>query len=115
MQQSADGRIRAYFALADLTRMRVMRVMAATDHRGCLTQLSEALGLPASKVSKHVQVLVWAGLLNAERSGRRVWLTPRRGDPQIDYIQASLLAAPDSGGQFESDLQRFLRAEVRVD
>lgn len=94
--------------------MRVVRLLAAADQRGCVSQLSEALGVPASKVSKHVQLLVWAGLLTAERSGRRVWLTLRSGDPQIEYIQAALLATPDLGGQFAADLQRLSQAEDKL-
>lgn len=111
MQVSSDPRTRVYHALADPTRMRVMRLLVAAERRGCVSQLTDALGLPATKISKHVQVLVWAGLLTAERAGRRVWLTLRSGDPQIEYVQASLLATPDTGGQFAADLRRFIQAE----
>jgi len=66
--------------------------------------------VPASKLSKHVHVLIWAGMLVPERDGRWVWLSPRRDDPQIEYVQASLLAMPDSKGEFDADLARFQQA-----
>jgi len=72
--------------------------------------LVAATGLPASHLSKHVQVLVWAGLLRAERSGRRVWLTPVSGAPEIEHIYASVLAMPDVSGELEADLLRFVKA-----
>lgn len=114
MRQSMDPRTRAYFALTDLTRLRVARVLAVANRRACLTILVKALELPASMLSKHVQVLVWAGVLRAERVGRNVWLTPAEGDPQLEYLQASLLATPDAGGQFEADFRRFGQAEEEL-
>jgi predicted transcriptional regulator len=92
----------------------VMRLLVAAERRGCVSQLTEALGLPATKISKHVQVLVWAGLLKAERAGRRVWLTLCSGNPQIEYVQSSLLATPDSDGQFAADLRRFIQEESKA-
>jgi predicted ArsR family transcriptional regulator len=94
--------------------MRIVRLLVAVDQRGCVSRLAEALGLSASKVSKHVQVLVWSGMLTAERSGRQVWLTVRTGAPQIEYIKASLLATPDTDGQFALDLRRFTQDEAKV-
>ena len=64
----------------------------------------------------HVSVLAWAGVLEAKREGRRVWLSLRRGDPQIDYLQASVLALPDAAGQFAADRmrsgQRYPRSQL---
>jgi DNA-binding IclR family transcriptional regulator len=90
-----------------------MRLLLTAERRGCVSELTEATGLPASKLSRHVQVLVWTGPLKAERSGRNVWLTPCSGDPQMEYIQASVLAAPDPAGQFQADLGRLAEAEHR--
>ncbi len=111
MQLSSDDRVRAYHALSDPTRLRVMRLLLTAERRRCVSELTEATGLPASKLSRHVQVLVWAGLLKAERSGRNVWLTPCSGDPQIEYIQASVLATADPEGQFQADLGRLAMGE----
>jgi DNA-binding transcriptional ArsR family regulator len=94
--------------------MRVMRLLVAADRRSCLSQLTATLGLPASKLSKHLQVLIWAGLLVPERAGRWVWLSLSHDDPQLEYVQASLLAMPDSDGEFEADLARFIQVGSKV-
>lgn len=107
MQFNKHPVTRAYFALSDFTRIRVVRLLATAARRGCLSDLSAALQVPAPQLSKHVHVLAWAGILGSMRDGRRVWLNIRNGDPQVDYLQASLLALPDSGGQFAVDLARF--------
>lgn len=55
-------------ALSD--RSRVRAVMAVRDHELCLCQIIEVLGLSPATVSKHMNVLYQAGLVQRRKSGK---------------------------------------------
>lgn len=107
MRATSDPRTRVFLALSDLTRLRLVRLLAAADTRGSVGRLAEALDLPPSKVSKHVGILAWAGLIAAHRDGRRVWLTLSSSTPENEYVLSAALAVPDGDGLFAGDLRRF--------
>lgn len=52
-------------ALADPTRWRIVRLVAADAL--CVCELADILGMPQSTVSSHVQVIRKAGLLESEK------------------------------------------------
>ena len=57
-----------FAALADPTRREILTMLAASD---CLvSELAEPFDISLQAVSRHVQVLVRAGLVEQERSGR---------------------------------------------
>jgi len=59
-------------ALANETRIRVLRLLAATGESR-VTELAKAIRLRPNAVSAHLKVLAAAGLVWRRRSGRNVW------------------------------------------
>lgn len=67
----ADHLARTLKALADLTRLRMLSMVAA--HEGgeaCVCELIEPVGLSQGTVSHHLKVLVEAGFLTREQRGK---------------------------------------------
>lgn len=64
---------RAYGALADPTRRRLLKVLRDGDAR--ITDLAEPLPMSFAGVSRHVGVLEAAGLVRREVRGREHWLS----------------------------------------
>lgn len=62
--------VRALKALGDETRIRA--VLALRDHELCVCQIVELLELAPSTVSKHLQILKEAGLVESRKIGRWV-------------------------------------------
>lgn len=84
-----DTATKIFNALADETRLRIMALLI---HGGelCVCDLTEALGLPQSTVSRHVSRLKNAGLISSRRQG--VWTYYRLSDDPATLDQ-HLLAA----------------------
>ncbi|BBY78637.1 hypothetical protein MPRF_55360 [Mycolicibacterium parafortuitum] len=66
---------RAYAALADPTRRRLLEALRDGDAR--ITDLAEPLPMSFAGVSRHVAVLEAAGLVQREVRGREHWLSLR--------------------------------------
>lgn len=64
---------RAYAALADPTRRRMLETLRDGDAR--ITDLAEPLPMSFAGVSRHVAVLESAGLVRREVRGREHWLS----------------------------------------
>ncbi|KUG28097.1 arsenical resistance operon repressor [hydrocarbon metagenome] len=75
-------------ALSDPTRLRIMRLL---DHGElCVCDVTAALGLPQSLVSRHLGYLDKTGWASATRKGK--WVYYRLAQPS-DPVQARVLAA----------------------
>lgn len=96
-------------ALADPTRIRIVRLFAETREEACLCELVDSLLEPQYKLSRHVKVLRQAGLLSAEKEGRWVYHRLVAGIPCLDRIHDALTALPDVDGSFARDLENFRR------
>ncbi|MHB1249495.1 MAG: ArsR/SmtB family transcription factor [Polaromonas sp.] len=94
-------------ALADPTRIRVIRLLAETDEEACLCELVDSLLEPQYKMSRHVKVLRQAGLLAAEKDGRWIYHRLVRDVDYLDIAYDLLRALPDSERLFARDLQNF--------
>lgn len=70
-------------ALADENRMRVLMFLRAGEL--CVCQIMEMLGLAPSTVSKHLNILHHAGLLESRKEGRWIYyrLPGRDAPPRI--------------------------------
>jgi ArsR family transcriptional regulator, arsenate/arsenite/antimonite-responsive transcriptional repressor len=66
-----DTRLELLKAVADPTRLAVLDSLAADGAR-CHGDLEVELGVPANRLSFHLKVLRDAGLVRANRQGRRV-------------------------------------------
>ena len=100
-------------ALADATRLRILRVLAATGEESCLRELVDSLGEPKYAVSRHLRVLRQAGLVTAEREGRFVYHRLVSTPAYLAILVELIRAVPDSHGTYRADLTRF-RARIRA-
>lgn len=63
-----------YKALADETRLRLVRLLAQQQSGAafCVSRLASELGVTPSAVSQHLRVLKGLGLVRRERRGQRI-------------------------------------------
>lgn len=94
-------------ALADETRLRIIRLLATTDEETCLCELVDSLQEPAYKLSRHLKILRQAGLLTAQKDGRWVYHRLVSEPPYLDTLYATVRALPDSAQVYQADLARF--------
>lgn len=94
-------------ALADPTRIRILRLLADTGEEACLCELVDSLREPQYKLSRHVKILRHAGLLSAERDGRWVYHRLVRGPRSLDLAHEMLRSLPDGQGNFARDQRNF--------
>src|SRR5512145_172388 len=73
-------------ALADETRLRIIRLLLANQTATCVCELVDALEERQYNISRHLQVLEVAGLLEAEKDGR--WVYYRVAEPQDTFVSA---------------------------
>lgn len=64
-----DKKIEIFKALADETRLRILNLFIRAEKNLCVCELVDALKLPQYHISKHLNILRNAGLLNPERVG----------------------------------------------
>lgn len=100
-------------ALADPTRIRVLRVLATSREEACLCELVDSLLEPQYKLSRHLKVLRQVGLLAAERDGRFVYHQLVVRHAHVKAVYDVIRTLPDSGGTFTADLRRF-RERMRL-
>ena len=96
-------------ALANPTRIRIVRLLAETGEEACLCELVDSLLEPQYKLSRHVKILRQAGLLSAEKDGRWVYHRLVEGISYLDRLYEALKALPDADGGFARDVERFRR------
>lgn len=98
----------AYFqALSDPIRVRIVRMLADSGLEACLCDISESLGEPDYKLSRHVKVLRQSGLLSAEKDGRWVYHKIVKGVPSLAHLYSAIQTLPDSAKVFDSDVKRL--------
>ncbi len=80
-EQDAHDLARAFAALADPVRLRLLSLIAESG-RVCSCDLVEPLGKSQPTVSHHTKALSEAGLIEGEKQGRWVWwsIVPERVD-----------------------------------
>lgn len=94
-------------ALADETRLRIIRLLAATDKEACLCELVDSLQEPAYKLSRHLKILRQAGLLSAQKEGRWVYHRLVSKPPYLKKLYTTVRALPDRDQIYQADLARF--------
>jgi len=96
-------------SLADPTRLRLLNVLMQAGEI-CVCELVQALRLPQYGVSRHLQKLVGAGLVQARRQGK--WIYYRITGSLKLYQRALLRAVAQLGTErkdFGEDLERASR------
>lgn len=94
-------------ALADETRLRIIRLMVVTGDETCLCELVDSLLEPSYKLSRHLKILRQAGLLSSQKEGRWVYHRLVMEPAYLEQLYATVQALPDSKGIYRADLKRF--------
>lgn len=85
----AERLAKAFKALGDPTRVRLLSLIAATpDQEACVCDLVEPVGLSQPTVSHHMKQLVDAGLVEREQRGR--WAFYRVVEPTLTALSDAL-------------------------
>lgn len=63
-------------ALGEPTRLRIMRLLLAAESGACGCELVDSLGIPHYNLTKHLDILINAGLVVSKKEGRWVYYTP---------------------------------------
>ena len=104
-----DDHADVFQCLADPTRLRLLNVLMQAGEI-CVCELVHALRLPQYGVSRHLQKLVGARLLQARRQGK--WIYYRINVRLKPYQRALLRAVAQLGTErkdFDEDLERASR------
>jgi ArsR family transcriptional regulator len=92
-EADADELARAFAALADPVRLRLLSLVA-TSGEVCSCDLVPALGKSQPTVSHHTKILTEAGLIVGDKRGRWVWwsIVPERLQVLRDALAVEQLA-----------------------
>ncbi len=94
-------------ALADETRLRIIRLMVTTGEECCLCELVDSLLEPSYKLSRHLKILRQAGLLSSQKEGRWVYHRLVMEASYLEPLHATVQALPDLDEVYSADLKRF--------
>lgn len=94
-------------ALADPTRIRIVRLLTKAREEACLCELVDSLLEPQYNLSRHVKVLSQVGLLAAEKDGRFVYHRLVTRPAHLSKLYAMVRTLPDACGVFTDDFRRF--------
>ncbi len=108
-----DNYIEVFKALADRTRLRIMRLLSITDRQVCVCEIMDALGRPQYQVSKHLNILKSARLVEAERKGTWVYYTPLKKGSAFNRQLFKLLREQLPGTEFLEDAEK-LKQRLRL-
>jgi ArsR family transcriptional regulator len=95
-------------ALADSTRLRILRLL--TGGELCVCHIYESLALPQPKVSRHLAYLKRAGLVTDRKDG--LWVHYRLASPEREPLRslwASVLHVLEHAPSTDRDLARLAR------
>jgi len=94
-------------ALADETRLRIIRLMVTTSEEACLCELVDSLQEPSYKLSRHLKILRQAGLLSSQKDERWVYHSLVSKPLYLETLYATIYALPDPDQIYQADLERF--------
>jgi ArsR family transcriptional regulator, arsenate/arsenite/antimonite-responsive transcriptional repressor len=72
-------------ALSDQNRMRVVAALLST-HEICACQIKELLKITGATVSRHLALLIRAGLVDSRKEGRWVYYRLRKDRPNVKSL-----------------------------
>lgn len=105
MSVDVDAALDALKAIAEETRVRILAVI----HQGevTVTDLTEILGQSQPRVSRHLRVLVDAGLIIKHREGSWAFFRPVVDDPRHTLVIAALAAIDRDDPTLRADADRL--------
>lgn len=102
-----DNYVEIFKALADKTRLRIMRLLSIADRQVCVCEIMDALERPQYQVSKHLNILKNAKLVEGERKGTWVYYTPLKKNSAFNRQLFKLLKEQLSGTEFLKDAEKL--------
>lgn len=102
-----DDYVEVFKALGDKTRLRIMRLMSITDRQVCVCEIMDALELPQYQVSKHLNILKNAKLVEGDRKGTWVYYSPLKQDSAFNRQLFKLLKEQLSEAEFLEDEEKL--------
>ena len=97
--------------LSDPTRLRILRLLLAADTELCVCELVDSLEEPQYNISKHVNALKVAGLLESRKEGRWVYYSPALGQDGFLGLLGKAISSisADRLKRDQAELKRRLR------
>lgn len=106
--------LRIYSCLCDLTRLRILNLLAAGPL--CVCHFQELLGEPQVKVSKHLNYLKERGLVIARREANwMVYSLPEHPSKELHANLACLQDCASEESVFRKDNQRLSRLRSKFE
>ena len=99
--------VEIFKALADRTRLRIMRLLSITDRQVCVCEIVDALELPQYQISKHLNILKHANLVEGERKGTWVYYSPVLKNFEFNQKLFRLLREQLSEGEYLEDAEKL--------
>lgn len=87
-------------ALADDIRLRIVRLLSGSGLEATPGQLALTLQILPSHLSRHMEVLVWAGLITLRRHEVPFSSDIQRVQSSCDVLCSAVLSMPDEVGGF---------------
>jgi ArsR family transcriptional regulator len=94
-------------ALANPTRIRLLRLFIVSDEEICLCELVDSLHESQYKLSRHLKILRQAGLLSSFRDGRWVYHRLVKTPEYLQKLHQTISLLPDTDLLFEEDRKHF--------
>ncbi len=104
-----EGYVEVFKALGDRTRLRIMRLLSITDRQVCVCEIMDALQCPQYRVSKHLNILKNARLVDGERKGTWVYYFPLKKHSSFNRHLVKLLREQLSDAEFLEDAKKLKR------
>ncbi len=106
--------IELFKALSDETRIRIMKLLTGFNKPICVCEIVDSLNLPQYLISRHLNILRRAGLVEDSRDG--IWVSysiPDRPTPLVRQL-VEAINHHLNGSLFDEDRQRLaLRLRLR--
>ncbi len=93
--------------LSDPVRLRIAHLLTQRDEL-CVCHITDALSLPQSTVSRHLNTLKHCGLVVAERRGKWVYYCMVDSDDDVNAISGLLKSSSSSDEQLQKDLASLI-------
>ena len=103
--------VRIYECLCDVTRLRLLHLLAQGPL--CVCHFQEVLGEPQVKISKHLAYLRARGLVEVEREGQwMVYHLPKKTTAELSANLRCLQDCARENPQLQKDLTRLKRTDL---
>jgi len=99
--------VEVFKALADKTRLRIMRLLSITNCQVCVCEIMDALNVPQYQVSKHLNILKNAKLVEGDRKGTWIYYSPLKKGLAFNRQLFGLLKEQLSDAEFLKDEKKL--------